>query len=439
MQTNESQNLSMHELLSEAPGPFMPTEGAVFPATVARADKRTSGFWLEFGGKTEAFLPSSEVGTASLQVGQPVAVIALEQPLDGEPFDVSLKQALPWIAMSALKDSGQLVPAKILPMSGHKRNHKGVLASVNDTVGFIPHYKLGIPLEEALSRGELLVKVAQVDSVENKLVFDHVAARRALAGKRDERFAELSLGMKVEGRVIKRMAYGAFVDIGGGISDLYGLLRNSDHSGDLTEGLIVSGYINRLDHDSKGRPAVGISTRVSPLLAEKARDKRYDELSKNAVIDGKVHHLVDYGYFLDIGGDTSDLQGLLPCSEHDEEPLVEGQVVKVRVADKRRTPEGKRHVSLSTKLTPEPAFIERIREGAVLSGVVSSTTDYGAFVVLDKRTRQSGLVHISQLPGGSDQLADLTTGTEVTVRVVKIDLVKRRIDLSLKDVPSTAA
>ncbi len=81
---------------------------------------------------------------------------------------------------------------------------------------------------------------------------------------------------------------------------------------------------------------------------------------------------------------------------------------------------------------PNVHEIEDLREGMVLPGLVSNITAFGAFVNIG--VHQDGLVHISQLadkfvssPGDVVKL-----GQQVMVRVVEVDLKRRRISLSMK-------
>lgn len=83
---------------------------------------------------------------------------------------------------------------------------------------------------------------------------------------------------------------------------------------------------------------------------------------------------------------------------------------------------------------PNVREIEDLREGMVLPGLVTNITAFGAFVNVG--VHQDGLVHISQLadrfissPGDVVKL-----GQQVMVRVVEVDLKRRRISLSMKGV-----
>ena len=67
-----------------------------------------------------------------------------------------------------------------------------------------------------------------------------------------------------------------------------------------------------------------------------------------------------------------------------------------------------------------------------LQGVISNVTNFGAFV--DIGVHQDGLVHISQLADNfvSDPFAIVKVGQLVNVRVVEIDLQRKRIALSMR-------
>jgi len=78
-----------------------------------------------------------------------------------------------------------------------------------------------------------------------------------------------------------------------------------------------------------------------------------------------------------------------------------------------------------------------LREGMVLEGTVSNVAAFGAFV--DLGIHQDGLVHVSQLSHQfvSDAREIVKTGLIVRVRVLEVDLQRKRIALSMKlDAPA---
>ena len=77
--------------------------------------------------------------------------------------------------------------------------------------------------------------------------------------------------------------------------------------------------------------------------------------------------------------------------------------------------------------------MEDLKEGMVLKGTVRNVIDFGAFV--DIGVHQDGLVHISEMSSKKfvkHPLEVVSVGDIVDVRVIGVDLKKKRISLSMK-------
>ena len=76
--------------------------------------------------------------------------------------------------------------------------------------------------------------------------------------------------------------------------------------------------------------------------------------------------------------------------------------------------------------------LKDLREGMMLEGTVSNVAQFGAFV--DLGVHQDGLVHVSQLAHRfvQDAREVVKTGDVVKVRVLEVDLARKRISLSMK-------
>ncbi|MDH5204016.1 MAG: RNA-binding transcriptional accessory protein [Hylemonella sp.] len=76
--------------------------------------------------------------------------------------------------------------------------------------------------------------------------------------------------------------------------------------------------------------------------------------------------------------------------------------------------------------------IKDLQEGMVLEGTVSNVAAFGAFV--DLGVHQDGLVHVSQLANKfvSDAREVVKTGDIVKVKVLEVDVARKRISLSMK-------
>lgn len=83
---------------------------------------------------------------------------------------------------------------------------------------------------------------------------------------------------------------------------------------------------------------------------------------------------------------------------------------------------------------PEIDSFDQLRTGMVLPGLVANITAFGAFINLG--IKESGLLHISQISDRRvNNVADvLRLGQKVSVKVLDIDTVRRRISLSMKGI-----
>ncbi len=158
-------------------------------------------------------------------------------------------------------------------------------------------------------------------------------------------------------------------------------------------------------------------------------------LQKGQVRKGTISSIVNFGAFVDLGG----VDGLVHVSElswkhidHPSEVVEVGQEVTVEVLDVDMDRE---RVSLSLKATQEDpwqAFARTHAIGQVVPGKVTKLVPFGAFVRVEDGIE--GLVHISELAQRHVELPEqvVKVGDEVFVKVIDIDLERRRISLSLK-------
>ena len=158
-------------------------------------------------------------------------------------------------------------------------------------------------------------------------------------------------------------------------------------------------------------------------------------LQKGQVRSGAVSSIVNFGAFVDLGG----VDGLVHVSElswkhidHPSEVVEVGQEVTVEVLDVDMDRE---RVSLSLKATQEDpwqTFARTHAIGQVVPGKVTKLVPFGAFVRVEDGIE--GLVHISELATRHVDLAEqvVSVGEEVFVKIIDIDMDRRRISLSLK-------
>ncbi|MDN6376805.1 30S ribosomal protein S1, partial [Corynebacterium sp.] len=165
------------------------------------------------------------------------------------------------------------------------------------------------------------------------------------------------------------------------------------------------------------------------------RSEFLHQLQKGQVRKGVVSSIVNFGAFVDLGG----VDGLVHVSElswkhidHPGEVVTVGDEVTVEVLDVDLDRE---RVSLSLKATQEDpwrVFARTHAIGQIVPGKVTKLVPFGAFVRVEEGIE--GLVHISELAERHVEVPDqiVTVGQELMVKVIDIDLERRRISLSLK-------
>jgi small subunit ribosomal protein S1 len=165
------------------------------------------------------------------------------------------------------------------------------------------------------------------------------------------------------------------------------------------------------------------------------RSEFLNQLQRGQVRKGVVSSIVNFGAFVDLGG----VDGLVHVSElswkhidHPSEVVEVGQEVTVEVLDVDMERE---RVSLSLKATQEDPWRQFARThaiGQIVPGKVTKLVPFGAFVRVDEGIE--GLVHISELAERHVEIPEqvVQVGNDVMVKVIDIDLERRRISLSLK-------
>jgi len=175
---------------------------------------------------------------------------------------------------------------------------------------------------------------------------------------------------------------------------------------------------------------------VTEEEALESKARRHAEIEEGAIVDGTVRSLADYGAFIDLGG----VDGLLHISDiawsrvnNVADVLTIGQQLEVKVL--KVDPET-RKISLGLKQLqahPWDSVAGKFALGDRVRGVVTRTTDFGAFVELEPGIE--GLVHLSEMSYTKRILKAtevVKTGDIVDAVILAIDAPARRISLGLK-------
>ncbi len=305
--------------------------------------------------------------------------------------------------------------------------------------GVIPTKELSIrhdvdPGQVVKVGDEVEALVLQKEDKEGRLILSKKRAQYERAWGRIEEV--MQSGGTIKGPVIEVVKGGLILDIGlrGFLpASLVDLRRVRDlHPFVGTE---LEAKIIELD---RNRNNVVLSRRA--FLEEsqsEGRKKFLESLHKGERRKGTVSSIVNFGAFVDLGG----VDGLVHVSElswkhvdHPSEVVQVGQEVEVEVLDVDLERE---RVSLSLKATQEDPWKEFERKysaGEIIDGQVTKLVPFGAFVRVAAGIE--GLVHISEISEQHIETPEsvLSVGDEVRVKVIEVDVPRRRISLSMRQV-----
>lgn len=362
--------------------------------------------------------------TSSTEASNQVAVDDIGTP---EAFEAAVDSTIKYF------NDGDIVTGTVV-----KVDRDEVLLDIGyKTEGVIPSKELSIkhdvdPFDVVQVGDEVEALVQQKEDKEGRLILSKKRAQYERAWGTIEKIKE-SDGV-VNGTVIEVVKGGLIVDIG-----LRGFLPASlvemRRVRDLQPyvGQELEAKIIELD---KNRNNVVLSRRAwLEQTQSEVRQSFLHELQKGQIRRGVVSSIVNFGAFVDLGG----VDGLVHVSElswkhidHPSEVVEVGQEVTVEVKDVELDRE---RVSLSLKATQEDPWqtFARIHQiGEIVPGKVTKLVPFGSFVRVEDGIE--GLVHVSELAERHVEIPEqvVTVGDDVMVKIIDIDLDRRRISLSLK-------
>jgi small subunit ribosomal protein S1 len=295
---------------------------------------------------------------------------------------------------------------------------------------------------EKLVGQELACRIVKLDAAEEDVVVDRrVILEEQTRQLEQKRYSEVSEGDIVPGQVRSITSYGAFVDLGG----VDGLLHVSDIAWSrvnnpeevLTVGQELQIKILKVDADSR-RISLGLKQ-----LQPEPWDSAADKYLLGQRVRGTVKRLTDFGAFIEV---EPGIEGLIHVSEMSWvnkvrkpgdllkfDDTVEAVILSISPVERR--------LSLGLKQAlgdPWTVVPQRFPTGAVIEGPIARLTKFGAFVQLAEGIE--GLVHISEISAEKriNHPQDLLkAGQIVKAQVLAIDMEKRQIKLSMKQLIPT--
>ena len=404
--------------------------------------------FLDIGYKTEGVLPRSafENNADAVAPGDTVPVSVKGRNEEGyyELTRFRVAQPRDWSALeAAFAEKLAVVGTVTAVVKGGLNIDIGVRA-------FMPASRSGTKDAAELEKlvgTEITCRITKLDVTDENVVVDRRGvleeqARGVLEGRR----AAMQEGDTLTGTVRSLMPYGAFVDLGG----VDGLLHVSDIAHTrigkpedvLSVGQEIKVRILKIDPETKK-----ISLGLKQLEAE-PWEKAADKYQAGQRVQGVVTRLADFGAFVQI---EPGIEGLIHISEmswgkkvrHPSDILKQGDTVDaVILAIKPPANNEAGRISLGLKQTltdPWSSVQQRFPIGSQIEGPVTKLMKFGAFVQLIDGIE--GLVHVSEISAEKriNHPQDLLhAGQVVKAQVLAIDVEKRQIKLSMKQLIPTS-
>ena len=377
---------------------------------------------VELDANLEAEIAAAMAGEQQRREDVP----AVAQPVPPAPGGEQAAAAPPRPTSEEELEPGMKLPAKVQSISGEDVfldlgfRSPGVVSLRQFDEGKQP--SVGLMFE---------VTVEKVDPEQGLIQVNLPRGRRKVGGN----WEAVAVGQTVDCMVNKTNKGGLEVTVGG----LRGFLPASQ---------VELGFVSNLEQYVGQKLTVQI-TEVKPekrnlvvsrrahlaIARQEAEENIWKTLATGQTFTGTVKTVKDYGAFIDIGG----VDGFLHVGEiswqrirHPSDVLKEGQQVEVQVI--KLDPE-KKKISLGMKqlrADPWANVGDKHPPGASVTGTVTRTAEFGAFVELEQGLE--GLIHISELSHQRVRRVDdvLKVGQEVTAKVLEVDPNRKRVSLSLK-------
>ena len=245
------------------------------------------------------------------------------------------------------------------------------------------------------------------------------------------------VGMKVKGKIVNLVPYGAFVELEPGVEGLIHVTelswtkRVTKPSDMLKQGQDIEAQVLGINRDEQ-KISLGIRQ-----LESNPWDHAEAKYPAGTHVKGQIRNLTSYGAFIEL---EEGLDGMIHVSDiswtrkinHPSEVFKKGDEVEAQVLE---VDKANQRIAVGIKqLSVDPW--EKIdllyKVGDLVSGKVTKLASFGAFVGLQHEI--DGLVHISQITEERVEKIKnaLRVGQDVNARVIKIDRSDRRIGLSIK-------
>ncbi len=432
----------VEKILNEKIASFKPN--AVIKGTVAEiTDKEVI---IDFGYKTEGFIPRSEFKKDINEIYPGMEILAIVESLELSsngfiPLSKEKADALSnWENIEKIFEKNLTVEGSIL-----SRVKGGFDVDIGMNA-FLPGSQLDnkpITDYDQYIGMKASFKIIKIDRKRKNVV---LSRRKFLDEEKEETkklyLVELKKGMITKGKVRNLTDYGAFIEIE---HNIVGLL----HINDMSWGRVnhPSEMFNIGDDIEVMITDVNLEKQLIALGYKQRFPNPWEEIESkypvNSTVEGKVVNITEYGAFIQM---ENSIEGLLHISElswtnkvkHPSEIVAMGDILKLKVIDINKS---EQKISFSLKqLEPDPwpLIAEKFPVGSIVKGKVYNIVDFGVFIEIDKGV--DGFLHISNL--SEKQISHpseiLRKGQKIKVVILDIDPESKKISLGMKQLGDTA-
>ncbi len=294
--------------------------------------------------------------------------------------------------------------------------------------------RIGHPSEMLKQGEEIEVMVIDINREKERVSLGLKQTKNNPWDQIDQKFP---VGVKVHGKVVNLVPYGAFIELEPGVEGLVHITemswtkRITKPSELLKVGQELDAVVLGIQKDEQ-KISLGLRQ-----LEPNPWDMVRHNYPVGARVRGKVRNMTTYGAFIEL---EEGIDGMVHVSDmswtrkvnHPSDVLNKGDEVDAIVLD---VDPSQQRISLGMKQLMSDPWAEidsHFRVGDVVNGTISKIANFGAFVEL--KDGIDGMVHISQIQEERvEKVKDvLKAGQQVTARVIKIDGEQRRIGLSIK-------
>lgn len=323
-----------------------PQRGDILQGEILRIEDDV--LFVDVGSKRDAMVPYEEVDQLdeafleNLSRGDEVPVYVTRTPVGDEQLLVSLERGLEkldWERAEELIENGEMIELKVV---GH--NKGGLIVKFGRLQGFVPNSHIPqiryVRQTQERQRfkaqqiGETMaLKAIEVNQKKERFVLSATAVQKE---QRRARLKALEEGEVVSGQVVSIKKYGAFVDIGQGITGLLHISKISWHKVEHPADVLTVGDEVELmvDDIELARERISLNRKILQPSPWQQFAQAHDV---NDLVTGEVTAVVEYGVFVKM---AEGMEGLLhqnemnlPTNAEPADILQPGDTVLVRIVD----------------------------------------------------------------------------------------------------------